>query len=143
MHEREAGPDTGVWTRRLVIFLRAMAAGGVATSALEPFIIEIAVVFLAGLFLIQRRGTAGIARKNWKGILNSGNGVLADIHEAEILLQLEREATTTAEDVLRTSETLFDAGALARVDVLQSRNLLLDQQKRHIPRLGEAGPVPA
>ena len=26
VHEREAGPDTGVWTRRLVIFLRAMAA---------------------------------------------------------------------------------------------------------------------
>lgn len=56
--------------------------------------------------------------------------VLADIHEAEVLLELEREATATAEDVLRTSETLFDAGALARVDVLQSRNLLLDQQKR-------------
>lgn len=56
--------------------------------------------------------------------------VLADIHEAEVLLQLEREATVTAEEVLRTSETLFNAGALARVDVLQSRNLLLDQQKQ-------------
>jgi len=42
--------------------LSAVEGLGVATSALEPFVIEIAVVILAGLFLIQRRGTAGIAR---------------------------------------------------------------------------------
>lgn len=56
--------------------------------------------------------------------------VLADIHEAEILLALERAATATAEEVLRTSESLFAAGALARVEVMQSRNLLLQQQQR-------------
>jgi len=42
--------------------LSAVEGLGVATSALEPYIIEIAVVILAGLFLIQRRGTAGIAK---------------------------------------------------------------------------------
>jgi cobalt-zinc-cadmium efflux system outer membrane protein len=55
---------------------------------------------------------------------------LADLHEAEVLLELERIATTTAEEVLRTSEMLFDAGALARVEVMQSRHLLLEQQRR-------------
>lgn len=55
---------------------------------------------------------------------------LADLHEAEVLLELERTATATAEEVLRTSEALFEAGAIARVEVMQSRNLLLEQQRR-------------
>lgn len=55
---------------------------------------------------------------------------LADLHEAEVLLELERTATATAQEVLNTSEALFEAGALARVDVMQSRNLLLEQQRR-------------
>ena len=42
--------------------LSAVEGLGVATSALEPWLIEIAVVILAALFLIQKRGTAGIGR---------------------------------------------------------------------------------
>jgi len=42
--------------------LSAVEGLGVATSALEPWIIPIAVAILTGLFLIQKRGTAGIGR---------------------------------------------------------------------------------
>lgn len=55
---------------------------------------------------------------------------LADIHEAELLLQLERAATVTAAEVARVAEAQLEAGALARVEVMQSRNLLLEQQRR-------------
>lgn len=56
--------------------------------------------------------------------------VLADIHEAEVLLRLEREATLTAEELVRVSTAMFTAGALARVDVMQTENLLLEQRRR-------------
>jgi cobalt-zinc-cadmium efflux system outer membrane protein len=56
--------------------------------------------------------------------------VLADIHEAEVLLELERAATSTAEEVLRVAEAQFAAGAIARVELMQSQNLLLDQRRR-------------
>lgn len=63
-------------------------------------------------------------------IAGSLRTALADMHEAEVLLGLERMATATAEEVLRTSEALFGAGAIARVEVMQSRHLLLEQQRR-------------
>jgi KUP system potassium uptake protein len=42
--------------------LSAVEGMGIATSRLEPFVIEIAIVILAALFLVQRRGTDGIGR---------------------------------------------------------------------------------
>ncbi len=42
--------------------LSAVEGMGVATTALRPWVIEIAVVILAALFLIQKRGTGGIGR---------------------------------------------------------------------------------
>lgn len=42
--------------------LSAVEGVEVATSALERWVVPIAVVILAALFLVQRRGTAGIAR---------------------------------------------------------------------------------
>jgi outer membrane protein TolC len=56
--------------------------------------------------------------------------VLADIHEAETLLQVERDATVTARELLRVTTSLFEAGAVAQLDVLQAENLLLDQRRR-------------
>jgi len=59
-------------------------------------------------------------------------GILADITEAETLLGIEREATTTAGELLRVTTALSEAGALARLDVMQAENLLLEQRKREM-----------
>lgn len=56
--------------------------------------------------------------------------VLADIHEAEVLLQVERDATATAQELVRVTRALFDAGSVARLDVMQAENLLLEQRRR-------------
>jgi len=54
---------------------------------------------------------------------------LADIAEADTLLSLERQATLTTEELLDITNTLFNAGELARLDVMQVENLLLEQRQ--------------
>lgn len=56
--------------------------------------------------------------------------VLAGIYEAQSMLQVERDATATAQELVRVTTVLFDAGAVAKLDVLQAENLLLDQRRR-------------
>lgn len=58
--------------------------------------------------------------------------VLYDISEAESMLALERQATTEADRLLEITNGLFDAGALAQLDVLQARSLLLEQQRSEL-----------
>jgi outer membrane protein, heavy metal efflux system len=67
--------------------------------------------------------------------------VLADIAEAEILLASEREATATAAELVQVTTALFAAGVVARLDVMQTENLLLEQRKRELQ--GEAALVDA
>lgn len=55
--------------------------------------------------------------------------VLANIAEAEAMLNLERQATESAQELLVTTTTLFDSGELARLEVLQVEGLLLAQRK--------------
>lgn len=55
--------------------------------------------------------------------------VLADIAEAELMLELERRATASAEELLDISARLFEAGAIPQLDVLQAESLLLQQMK--------------
>src|SRR5690606_21032630 len=52
--------------------------------------------------------------------------------EAETVLQLEREATASATELLTVTTSLFDAGALAQLDVMQAENLLLQQRMREL-----------
>lgn len=54
---------------------------------------------------------------------------LADIEAAELNLQLEQDATATAQELLDVTRRLFDAGAVARLEVLQVESLLLTQQR--------------
>lgn len=56
-------------------------------------------------------------------------GSLADIAEADALLALEQQATINAEELLSITNTLFDAGELARLDVMQVEGLLLEQRQ--------------
>lgn len=58
--------------------------------------------------------------------------ILADITEAEMLLGIERETTATASELVRVTTALADAGAVARLDVMQAQNLLLEQRKREM-----------
>lgn len=59
-------------------------------------------------------------------------GSLADLHEAETLLGVEREATNSAQELLRIVETLFNAGEVSQLDVMQARTLLLSQQRNEL-----------
>lgn len=54
---------------------------------------------------------------------------LANIAEADTLLSLEQQATLTTEELLEITTTLFDAGELARLDLMQVENLLLEQRQ--------------
>lgn len=58
--------------------------------------------------------------------------VLADITEAQALLAIERAATATAGELVTVTNALFAAGAVARLDVMQVENLLLEQRKREM-----------
>mgnify|MGYP003624433950 CR=1 FL=1 len=58
--------------------------------------------------------------------------VLADISEAEANLALEQEATRNAEDLFNITNSLFDAGELSRLDVMQAENLLLNQRRTEL-----------
>lgn len=55
--------------------------------------------------------------------------VLADITEAETRLALEQEATRNTEELLNITTTLFNAGELPRLDVMQVETLLLNQRQ--------------
>lgn len=55
---------------------------------------------------------------------------LNELAAAEAQLELEREAARAAEAVHDATERLFAAGSLARLDTLQTRTLLLEQQQR-------------
>lgn len=57
---------------------------------------------------------------------------LADIHEAEVLLELERQATAEAEELLRVTSALAQAGEVAELEALQARTLLLEQNKNEL-----------
>lgn len=59
-------------------------------------------------------------------------GVLADIQQALALLELEREASVTAAELVAATNLLFEAGALARLDVMQAESLLLEQRQREL-----------
>ncbi|MAY03408.1 MAG: hypothetical protein CMQ38_10605 [Gammaproteobacteria bacterium] len=58
--------------------------------------------------------------------------VLANISEAEAALALEREATQNAEDLVTITRQLLDSGELARLDLLQAENLLLQQRRTEL-----------
>lgn len=66
---------------------------------------------------------------------------LMAIDKAETVLRLERQATREAGQLLETTRSLFDAGSLPRLDVLQAENLLLNQ--RQVEMRAEAGLVDA
>lgn len=55
--------------------------------------------------------------------------ILADIIEAETRLSLEQEATRNTEELLNITNSLFNAGELARLDVMQVETLLLNQRQ--------------
>ena len=55
--------------------------------------------------------------------------ILADITEAEARLALEQEATRNTEELLNITTTLFNAGELPRLDVMQVETLLLNQRQ--------------
>lgn len=57
---------------------------------------------------------------------------LADLHEAETLLDVEREATASAQELLQIVETLFNAGEVSQLDVMQTHTLLLAQQRNEL-----------
>jgi cobalt-zinc-cadmium efflux system outer membrane protein len=54
---------------------------------------------------------------------------LATIEIAETQLHLQEQAVATASSVHEATQRLFDAGAVARLDVLQAENLLLTEQQ--------------
>jgi outer membrane protein, heavy metal efflux system len=54
---------------------------------------------------------------------------LADLEQTETLLELQQISVTTAADVYAATQRLFEAGAVARLDLLQAENLLLVQQQ--------------
>lgn len=55
---------------------------------------------------------------------------LADLQQAEAGLTLEREAVAAAQELLRLTRSLFEAGEAPRLDVMQAQSLLLQQQQR-------------
>jgi outer membrane protein TolC len=57
---------------------------------------------------------------------------LADIAEADTRLALEHQATLNTESLLEITTTLFNAGELARLDVMQAENLLLAQRQTEL-----------
>ena len=54
---------------------------------------------------------------------------LADLEVAETLLQTQKRAVASAEDVFNATQGLFDAGEVARLDLLQAQNLLLTERQ--------------
>lgn len=57
---------------------------------------------------------------------------LAELHRAEALQALEQQATEDARALVSTVETLFAAGEVAQIDVMQARTLLLTQQRNEL-----------
>jgi cobalt-zinc-cadmium efflux system outer membrane protein len=54
---------------------------------------------------------------------------LADIAEAEANLLLEQQATRNSQELVSTTQVLVDSGELARLDLMQAENLLLNQRR--------------
>src|SRR5690606_33078742 len=59
------------------------------------------------------------------------------IHEAEVLLDLERQASSDAEELLRVTTALAEAGEVAELDALQARTLLLQQRKNQLQAVAQ------
>jgi outer membrane protein TolC len=55
---------------------------------------------------------------------------LMDLENAEAQLALEQEASRNAEELHRVTQRMFEAGSLAQIDTLQTRNLLLQQEQK-------------
>jgi outer membrane protein TolC len=55
---------------------------------------------------------------------------LMDLENAKAQLALEQEASRNAEELHRVTLRMFEAGSLAQIDTLQTRNLLLQQQQK-------------
>lgn len=54
---------------------------------------------------------------------------LADLQEADAMLDLEAEATAATASLLDLTQTLFAIGEVPRLDVMQAQSLLLEQQR--------------
>lgn len=65
-------------------------------------------------------------------ILGRVRSALADLAEAQTLLEFEREATAEAERLLEITSSLFENGAVPELDVLQARSLLLEQRETEL-----------
>jgi len=57
---------------------------------------------------------------------------LADLDSADRLLTIERQSTADARQLLAGVEKLFDAGEVPQLDVMQTRTLLLNQQRQEL-----------
>ncbi|MDR0780197.1 MAG: TolC family protein [Pseudomonadales bacterium] len=66
-------------------------------------------------------------RWNLAGRLRSA---LMDLESAEAQLALEEAASLNAQALHRATERMFEAGSLARLDTMQTRNMLLQQQQK-------------
>lgn len=57
---------------------------------------------------------------------------LADMTEADAMLELERAASVESERLLDVTRRLFEAGSVAQLDTLRVESLLLDQQEAEL-----------
>jgi len=55
--------------------------------------------------------------------------LLADIQEAERLSELEVQARQNAEQLLQITQSLFESGSLAEIDVIQAEALLIEHRR--------------
>lgn len=91
----------------------------------------------------ERRDAAALAKslgqqtEAWRRFLELSiagqlRETLAALEAAERVLELEREATTDAQQLVTSVERLFDAGEAAALDVAQTRTTLLAQRRQHL-----------
>lgn len=76
----------------------------------------------------EQQVTAWESSLRWQ-LAGSLRMALAAIETAETQLHLQEQAVATASSVHDATQRLFDAGAVARLDVLQAENLLLTEQQ--------------
>jgi outer membrane protein, heavy metal efflux system len=70
----------------------------------------------------------------WKSYLSLSiagklRSVLADLTEAETLVEIDLQAIKDAQQLLDVSESLFGAGEISQLEVMQAQSQLLEQQK--------------
>lgn len=75
----------------------------------------------------QRLNSAWKQNLEWE-IAGRIRKVLADLQLAETILVLEKDALTGAEELYALTTALFESGAVSRLDLLQARSLVLQQQ---------------